>query len=124
MFVAQCLGWVKTRRSIGDLPTVGLPQQTDVPVVGQARGVRAKTGLVRRSDASSSKVSCIVTLPCLIHGKRVRMSAARSLTTPSADIPGEYVSAQAAVLELGIRKAGEIVVSGRSGVVVGAGPHP
>ena len=48
--------------------------------------------------------------PCLIHGKRVRMSAARSLTTASADIPGEYVSAQAAVLELGIRKAGEIVV--------------
>jgi len=34
-----------------------------------------------------------------------------------------YISAQAEVLELRIRKAGEIIVGGRRGVMVGAGLH-
>ena len=66
----------------------------------------------------------IVTLLDLILGRCLCLSVARSTIAPSAQIPGEYVSAQAAVLELRIRKGGEIVVGGRGGVVVGAVPYP
>jgi hypothetical protein len=44
-----CLSWVRILRCANNFGTVGLPQRTDILVMGVARGVRANSRLMRRS---------------------------------------------------------------------------